>query len=110
MVCGACEQFDEASVEALKGVRLLLPASPQGCGPPVVVPPSQQPFALVVLRGNCTFVEKAAVAAASGASAVIVANSVEALYKDGLNTTSCDYDCTVGAAWVQVGSCGGLMT
>jgi len=60
-------------------------------------------LALLVRRSsNCTFGHRAAAAEALGASAIVVANSVEGMYRNHTYATAQqDYDCSNGAAWVH---------
>ena len=69
---------------------------------------------MLVSRGNCSFVTKARYAAAAGASAVVVRNTLEGMYLSATNMSAfnptlqvspCDYDCTLGTIAVQVRSC-----
>ena len=78
-----------------------------GFEPPPVPPPSSPPWAALVPRGRCTFAEKIRSAKRAGASAVIIGNTLEALYgKAGTNRSSllsdpCSLDCDLGEAMLR---------
>ncbi|EQC31729.1 hypothetical protein SDRG_10520 [Saprolegnia diclina VS20] len=65
---------------------------------------SSQPFALMIQRGLCTFTDKAVTAQKLGATAVLVADTVESIYNTTVreNATVWDkadaYDCSQGQA------------
>ena len=98
------DSHDSLPVLAL---RRAASSDPFGCSVDPALP-AQPPAAVVVLRGRCSFQDKATAAAASGAAAVIVANSLEGVYNaastgavgPALNTTACDYDCGLGSGVV----------
>ncbi|KAF0691777.1 Aste57867_17048 [Aphanomyces stellatus] len=63
---------------------------------------SNAPFILLVERGNCTFTDKALVAQSAGASAVVIADTAEAIYNTTVNASKYGklgaFDCTQGQA------------
>ena len=64
---------------------------------------------LLVERGGCPFVQKMEAAAAAGAKAVIIRNTMLAMYGNITDSTpsqlqanACDYNCNFGSTWVPV--------
>lgn len=98
-------QAEEGSAPALS----IVAADPaEGCQLSGTLPPNT---ALLVARGNCTFAQKAALAAQSGAAAVIVRNTLKGMYLSATNmsvpdptlqVSECDYDCSLKSIGVQV--------
>lgn len=76
-----------------------------GCKPVVQVPTHVESsgFALLVQRSpNCTFGERAVAAQGVGAKALIVANSVEGIYRNRSHGEEFeDYDCSNGEGFVE---------
>ena len=83
-------------------------------GPPKEVPsavPTAPPWAALVRRGNCSFESKMRAARQAGASAVIIANTADALFRaPNASQTKllyrepidpCSLDCTLGSAFVD---------
>ncbi len=99
----------DASTDPLNA-QLIMSSSTFACEPENLPAPHPTPFVLLAFRGNCTFAQKTRNAAAAGASALIVANSLYGIYQSAstgtvglpLNTTACSYDCSLGVAWVNV--------
>ena len=92
-------------------MSLVVARPPEGCEPQAAVSPGS---VMLVSRGNCSFVTKARYAAAAGASAVVVRNTLKGMYLSATNMSAfnptlqvspCDYDCTLGTIAVQVRSC-----
>ena len=75
-----------------------------GCTTPLVLPPSlpaNQPFALLLARGKCSFESKTVAAEAAGASLLIIYNNEEGLYYNKTAATpKLDYECSNGQAFL----------
>ncbi len=75
-----------------------------GCTTPLVLPsslPANQPFALLLARGKCSFESKTVAAEAAGASLVIIYNNEEGLYYNKTAATpQLDYECNNGNAFL----------
>ena len=103
-------QAEEGSAPALSVVAA---DPPEGCQLTATLPANT---ALLVARGNCTFAQKAALAAQAGAAAVIVRNTLKGMYLSATNMSNpsaklqvseCDYDCSLKSIGVQVRASGG---
>ena len=88
--------------------RLLLPSSSSlGCASdPLELPSffanSNEKFVLLLERGKCTYEEKILQAQKAGAAAVLVTNSVIAMYETGGGNAALisDVDCNSGSGWI----------
>jgi hypothetical protein len=90
--------------------RFLTPSSDsKGCG--VITVPKHtttEGFVLVLERGECSFYTKGLNAQKAGASAVLIYNSLEGIYAGEAASSSSDYECDNGAAWVPASDVAGL--
>ena len=88
-------------------MRLLIPSNNiLGCGNggDIKVPsyyPSSRKFVLLLERGKCTYKEKILQAQNVGASAVIIANTVKAMYGKNDYAATSDVNCENGEAWIK---------
>ena len=73
----------------------------QGCEISVISIVDNLPFYLLVSRGNCTFEEKAMNAQNSGASGIIIYDSLIGIYHNHNYADSDDYNCNDGSAFID---------
>lgn len=83
-------------------IRLVMPVSGfDGCEPEAPTIRNNQPYYLLVMRGNCSFLDKALAASDIGAAGVVVYNSLEGIYQGNEYASSEDYNCDNGSGYVD---------